>query len=237
MTSKITKNTSLEEVQKQILELVVAEYPQVYLVGGTAINLLYHHRSSEDLDFFTQQYSSKLHREITAMIKQRTGFKYQLIEAETRKKYLPMAIYEFEIRKGLILKVDFVKDVTKLIQPRSQNGIASIDDLYYRKVLTVVGWKANESSIGRALAGGRQKTKDLFDIFYLSTKVMLLSQWFPKNFDRSAYERLTAWHLSIPKQKTTLELMDLIPDCDTKAIFKHLDDEIIYKLNRKYTGI
>lgn len=50
-------------------------------------------------------------------------------------------------------------------------------------------------------------------------------------------ERLAAWYLGIPKQKTVMELLELVPDCDTKAVFKHLDDEIIYKLNQVYTGI
>lgn len=231
------KNNPLREVQERILGLAAAEYPQVYFVGGTAISLLYQHRLSEDLDFFTQKYASKLHREIANYIKRETGFKCHLIEEEKRKKYLPMAIYEFEAGRDLVLKVDFVKDVAELIQPRSKSGIASIDDLYYRKILTVIGWKTDESNIGKALAGGRQKAKDLFDVFYLSTHVMPLNQWFLNYFDRSAYERLAAWYLSVPKQKTVFELMDLVPDCDTKAVLKHLDDEIIYKLNREYTGI
>ena len=29
----------------------------------------------------------------------------------------------------------------------------------------------------------------------------------------------------------------LVPGCDTKLVFKYLDDEIIHKLNREYTGI
>lgn len=223
--------------QKLILEHVAAQYRQVYLVGGTAISLLYGHRISEDLDFFTQKYLPRLHQEIAASIKQKTGYSFRLVEEEKRKKYLPMAVYEFEVGKNLFLKVDFVKDIAALIQLPGPDGIASINDLYYRKILTVIGWKAGESNIGRALAGGRQKTKDLFDLFYLSFHEMPLSRWFPKYFDRPAYERLAAWHFSIPKQKTMLELMDLVPDCDTKAIFKHLDDEIIYKLNREYTGI
>ena len=86
MASKYGKHTSLEAAQKQILDVVSAEYPQVYLVGGTAIGLLYRHRLSEDLDFFTQEYSSKLHQKIVATIKQKTGFKYHLIEEEKRKK-------------------------------------------------------------------------------------------------------------------------------------------------------
>ena len=42
----------LIKAQKQILKLVAGAYPQVYLVGGTALSLLYDHRISEDLDFF-----------------------------------------------------------------------------------------------------------------------------------------------------------------------------------------
>jgi hypothetical protein len=34
-----------------------------------------------------------------------------------------------------------------------------------------------------------------------------------------------------------MELLELAPGCDPRAVFKHLDDEIIYKLNREYTGI
>lgn len=223
--------------QKQILDLVAEAYPQIYLVGGTALSLLYDHRISEDLDFFTQKYSSNLHREIAAFIQRKTGFKYQLIEEEKRKKYLPMAVYEFQAGRGIVLKVDFVKDVAVLFKPRNKNGIANIEDLYYRKLLAVIGWKAGESKVGKALAGGRQKTKDLFDVYYLSAHVKPLNQWFPSYFDLNAYERLTAWYLSIPKQKTVMELLDLVPGCDTKLVFKHLDDEIIHKLNREYAGI
>ncbi|MBI4358180.1 MAG: nucleotidyl transferase AbiEii/AbiGii toxin family protein [Candidatus Omnitrophica bacterium] len=224
----------LEKAQKQILDLVQVAYPQVYLVGGTAINLLYHHRISEDLDFFTQVYSQKLHREIAAFIRKTAGFKYDLVAEEKRKKYVQMAIYEFQITKDLILKVDFVSDYVKVFKPRQKNGIASIEDIYYRKMLAVIGWKARESATGHVLAGGRQKTKDLYDVFFLSAHAETLSGWFPKYFDLKAYERLTAWYLGIPKQKTVLELLDLVPDCDAKFVFSHLDEEIIHKLNRRY---
>ena len=227
----------LIKAQKQILKLVAGAYPQVYLVGGTALSLLYDHRISADLDFFTQKYSSNLHREIAAYIKRKTDFRYRLIEEEKRRKYLPMAVYEFQLEKGAVLKVDFVKDIAELFKPRNTNGIADIEDLYFRKLLAVIGWKAGESKVGKALAGGRQKTKDLFDVYYLSAHVKPLNRWFPGYFDLNAYERLTAWYLSIPKQKTVMELLDLVPGCDTKLVFKHLDDEIIHKLNREYVGI
>ena len=227
----------LERAQKKILGLVADKYPQVYLVGGTAISLLYRHRFSEDLDFFTQAYSSKLHREVAGFIGKETGFKFNLVEEEKRKKYLPMAVYEFMATKDIILKVDFVDDYVELLKPRQKNGIASIDDVYYRKILAVVGWKAGESETGRLLAGGRQKTKDLYDVFFLSKEVQALSDWFPRHFDFKAYERLVAWYFGIPKSKTVMELLELVPDCDTKLLFRHLDDEIIGKLNKRYSGV
>jgi len=228
---------ALEKAQKLILDLVADKYPQIYLVGGTAMSMLYHHRISEDLDFFTQVYSSKLHREITAHVGKETGFKFDLIEEEKRKKYLPMAVYEFQVTKNVILKVDFVSDYMKVLKPRQKNGIASVEDVYYRKMLAVIGWKAGTSETGRMLAGGRQKTKDLYDIFFLSKEVQALSVWFPRHFDLKAYERLAAWYLGVSRQKTVMEMLELVPNCDTRAVFKVLDGEIIEKLNREYSGV
>lgn len=222
------------KIQTQILALVTKQYPQVYLVGGTAIKLLYNHRSSDDLDFFTQNYTQKLHRNIANYIKDNTRFAFDLRDEEKRKNFLPMAVYEFKAGKNLILKIDFAKDVARLIHPPQKNGISSIDDLYYRKILTVIGWKAGESNVGKAVAGGRQKTKDLYDLFYMSTNVAPLSEWFPHHFGRPEYERLADWVFGIRRQKHLMELLDLVPGCDTKGIFKHLEEEIIHKLNKEY---
>lgn len=229
--------TSLLRAQKQILKVVTDKYPQVYLMGGTALSLSYNHRMSEDLDFFTQKYTRKLHREISSYIRQEMGYSFTLVEEERRRGYVNMAVYEFDLTKKAVLKIDFVSDFVDLIKPRQQNGMASIEDIYYRKILAVIGWKAKESHTGRMLAGGRQKTKDLFDIHYLSTYIESLNEWFPRYFNREAYERLVGWYLGIPKQKTVMELLELVPRYDTKAVFKHLDNEIIYKLNVKYLGL
>ncbi len=237
MASNQLTQYPLCKVQKQILSLVAKEFPQVYLVGGTALSLTCNHRISEDLDFFTQTYSSKLHRDIAAFIKNKTGFGFNLVDEEIRKKYVPMAVYEFEVGDELVLKIDFVSDFAGLLKPREKNGIASMADIYYRKMLAVIGWKAGASETGRMLAGGRQKTKDLYDIYFLSAKTERLSEWFPENFDLNAYERLAAWYLGVSRQRTVMELLELVPGCDTKIIFKHLDEEIIQKLNKRYLNI
>lgn len=231
------KTSELEKAQKKILGLVIGEYPQVYLVGGTAISLLYHHRVSEDLDFFTQTYSAKLHKGIAGFIGKKTGLRIVLVDEEKRKRYVQMAVYECHVAKNLILKIDIVKDPDRALQPRQQNGIASMEDIYYRKMRAIIGWKAGQSDTGRMLPGGRQKTKDLYDVFFLSSNVQLLSSWFPTHFNLNDYQRLTAWYLAIPKQSAMTELLELIHNCDTRRVFKHLDDEILVKLNKAYSGI
>jgi len=216
---------------------VAAAFPDMYLVGGTAISLQYHHRLSEDLDFFMQAYSRKRHREAAAWIKRQTGFACRLVDEEIRKKYLPMAVYEFETPGGHVLKVDFVKDFARLIGPRQPNGMASNADIYYRKLMAVMGWKAAKSRTGILTAGGRQKTKDLYDVYFLSKEVSPLCRWFSSHFGPEDYERLAAWYLHIPKQRAVMELMDLVPGCDAKDVFRELDDQILYRLNREYGAV
>ena len=226
----------LLRAQKAISKLVAAQYPQVYLVGGTAMSLRYRHRASEDLDFFTQAYTRALHRQIAASIRRHTGSPCVLVSEEVRRKYVPMAVYDCTISPGVSLKLDVVRDIAPLLKPRGPDGVASMEDIYYRKLLAVIGWRAGASAIGRVMAGGRQKTKDLFDLWHLSQHVEPLSEWFPKHFDQAAYERLVAWYLGIPKQKATGELLELAPGCDTKTVFSALDEEVIHQLNRVFVG-
>ncbi len=223
--------------QRHILKWVSEVYPQVYLVGGTSLSLIYGHRFSEDLDFFTQKYSPKLHREIAAFIGKKTGRPIRLVDAETRKKYVQMAVYELDLDRSTALKIDIVSDIAPLLEPRNPDGMASVDDIYYRKILAVTGWTAKRSVIGRALAGGRQKTKDLYDLYFLSCKVRLLHEWFPEHFHLADYEQLVAWYLSVPKQRTISELLELSPRADVRGIFRHLDDQIIRKLNERYVTL
>jgi len=229
----------LEKTHRKLLTLVIGKYPQFYLVGGTAISLLYGykvHRVSEDLDFFTQEYSPKLHREVASFVRGEAGFDFDLKEEEKRKKYLPMAVYEFKAGE-LIVKVDFVKDYAKLFYDPQKNGIASVEDIYYRKIMAVIGWKAGQSEVGQLLAGGRQKTKDIYDVFFLSNEAEKLSTWFPRYFGLPEYERLAAWWLGIPRQDTIMELLELVPGCDTRKVVMHLDEEIIHKLHSRYMRI
>lgn len=81
---------TLIKAQQAMLRLVAERYPTVYLVGGTAISLIYHHRVSEDLDFFTPHYTRRLHRDIAAYLRRRTGYPGMLVDEERRRRYVNM---------------------------------------------------------------------------------------------------------------------------------------------------
>jgi len=64
--------------QKKITRLVTSSFKDYYLTGGTALAFYYNHRFSEDLDFFTQKYSSNVPDQIMDFVSQETGLSYRL---------------------------------------------------------------------------------------------------------------------------------------------------------------
>ncbi len=145
-----------------------------------------------------------------------------------------MAVYNFEVGKKPDLKVDFVEDFDRLLHPVKEDGIASVDDLYLRKMRAAIGWTEKVSPIGRPMAGGRQASRDLFDLWYLSEHHSPLSEWFPQHFGWEEYARLAAWLRAMSTQATLLDLLNVAPDCDVRRIRVHLENQIYDRLNRIY---
>ncbi len=223
------------QVQKKILKVVVSlGLPNFYLVGGTALTFRFRHRLSEDLDFFTSAWSKSLHQKVARYITKKTGFTGRLVNETTRHGRVKMAVYNFEIGSKPGLKVDFVEDFDRLIHPVEKDGITSVDDLYLRKIRAAIGWTEKASSIGRPMAGGRQASRDMFDLWYLSEHHSPLSEWFPQHFVRSEYARLAAWLRAMSTQTILLDLMDVAPGCDVRRIRSHLENQVYDRLNRTY---
>ena len=57
------------------------------------------------------------------------------------------------------LKVDFVEDLERLLHPIAKDGIASVDDIYLRKIRAAIGWTEKVSPIGRPVAGSRRASR------------------------------------------------------------------------------
>lgn len=223
------------QAQKKILRAVVSlGLPDLYLVGGTALTFRFRHRVSEDLDFFTSAWSKSLHQKVARHICKETGFSGRLVNETTRRGRVKVAVYNFEVGKKSDLKIDFVEDFDRLLHPVAKDGIASVDDLYLRKMRAAIGWTEKVSPIGRPIAGGRQASRDLFDLWYLSEHHSPLSEWFPQHFGRAEYARLAAWLRAMSTQATLLDLLNVAPDCDVRRIRGHLENQIYDRLNRIY---
>lgn len=225
---------ALFNAQKQILRVVASSHSNVYLVGGTALAIRYKHRYSEDLDFFTQRWTKALHRTLAKRITAATGFPAKLIAEQRKPGQAGVAFYNFQITAKDLLKVDVIEDFDRLLHPVGSDGIASLDDIYLRKLRAVIGWRGKRSPTGQELSGGREEAKDLYDLWYLSAHHAPLHEWFPAHFGREDYARLTHWLQTMTRQETTFALLDVAPGCDTKRIIRHLEDQIYDRLNRVY---
>ncbi|HAM41877.1 MAG TPA: hypothetical protein DDX89_02115 [Candidatus Omnitrophica bacterium] len=227
---------ALRKAQEQILRAVVSSVSKVYLVGGTALALRYRHRDSEDLDFFTQRWTKALHRTLAKRITATTGFSAKLISEQRKSGQAGVAFYNFQVTAKDLLKVDVIEDVDRLLHPVGPDGIASLDDIYLRKLRAVIGWRSKSLSTGQELSGGRQEAKDMFDLWYLSVHHAPLHEWFSAHFGREDYARLARWLQAMTRQDTAFALLDVAPGCDTKRILRHLEDQIYDRLNRVYVS-
>lgn len=225
----------LVQAQKKVLRAVTSlGHPELYLIGGTALAFRFRHRESEDLDFFTPKWSRSLHQKIARCIRRETGFPGELVAETTKRGQSKMAVYNFQIGGELTLKVDLVQDLDRLLHPVGKDGIASVDDIYLRKIRAAIGWMGKSSLAGHPMAGGRQTAKDKYDLWYLSEHYEPLSIWFPKHFVREDYARLVMWLRTMTTQAAVFGLLDAKSGCDTRRIQKHLEDQINDKLNRVY---
>lgn len=222
----------VKKEQKRVAKLVAKQFKNYYLTGGTALAFYFNHRFSEDLDFFTQQYVSKEPEEIMGFIKDKTRFSFQLDFEQDGPDVLPIKIYYLEIKKGIALKIDFVKDSIKNLH-KVKNGLHSIEDIYCRKIFAAIGTRKAQSATGMVMATGRQAVKDLFDIYYLSTKYFPISKFFFKHFPMNEAARLDVWYRGFNRTEAKLELVDTIPQVDPGKVFAYLDREIFEKMPDK----
>jgi len=222
----------IQKEQKRITDLVIKKFKDYYLTGGTALAFYFKHRFSEDLDFFSQKYQKSDPDKIMKYIAAETGFDYQLDTQQDDPKLIPMKVYFMELKDKQVLKIDFVKDYVENVGA-IKNGLHSVEDIYRRKMYAAIGMQGKESDTGREVATGRQSVKDLFDIYYLSSKYKPLSEIFFEYFPYNQAERLDVWYRGFDRMEAKLSLMDLVSGIDTGKVFKYLDDQILKKIPAK----
>lgn len=230
---KFTKRQEyIQREQRKIADIVTEKFKDYYLTGGTALAFYFSHRFSEDLDFFTQKYKEVYPDKIMSHVSGRTSFKFILESEQNKVGLVPMKIYFMELKKSSVLKIDFVQDFSENLKP-TNNGVHSIEDIYYRKIIAALGLRGKETDTGRLIPTGRQSAKDLIDLYFLSQKFMPVSDFFLEYFSYDKVELLINWYRSYERMELKLELLRLIPHVNTDIILKYLDREILKALPKK----
>lgn len=165
-------------------------------------------------------------------ISQLSGFKFKLDAEQDDPKLIPMKVYFLELKRGCVLKIDFVQDFEKNIKG-IKNGLHSLEDIYHRKMSIGTRTAGKIDVTGKEIPSGRQSVKDLFDIYYLSKHHKPLSEFFFEYFSYDKAKGLIAWYGGFNRIDLKVGLLDLISKVDTGEVIKHLDSEILKKLPEK----
>ena len=114
--------------QRRIVRMVTKKFKEYYLTGGTALSFYFDHRFSEDLDFFTQGYKREDPDRIMKFIYKKTGFNFKLDAEQDDPKLIPMKVYFLELKRGTVLKIDFVQDFEKNLKG-IKKGLHSVEEI------------------------------------------------------------------------------------------------------------
>ncbi len=207
----------IPEIRGKVLKIMAGKLEGFYLAGGTALSVYYfQHRESFDLDFFTKDFLRPKIEELMSALSKDIGLDVELIGEQDKQGYVRMMIYSLKIDVDLVLKIDFVEDVYKLVEPLKQiDGIPvlSIQDIYFRKILTSCGSIGKMDTVGRMkFAGGRQEAKDFFDLFYLSNTYMPLSKFVQRYCQQSQKESIIVWFRTYDRFEIKSGLTEIITD-------------------------
>ena len=224
------KREKEEKFIREILNSLAGKLEGFYMVGGTALSLFYFkHRFSFDIDFFTRNFDFKKIDKITGYLKEKFSLEIlQKMEEENKAKVI---VYEVKYR-NLKTKVDFVEDFFELLKPINiVNGIpvASLQDIYLRKIYAICGFWKEEDIVGRdKIVGGREEAKDFFDLYFLSSTFLPLSKFVNLYPSKVIKENLIIWFRTYDRFKIKSGLADLKTnhEIDYSLMEKHFKKEI-----------
>jgi hypothetical protein len=161
-----------------------------------------------------------------------------IIKELSQKNKVKIAVYTVKLNKETELKLDFVEDYFPLIKmPKKINGIcvASLEDIYLRKLCAVSGTARGIGETGRPLMrGGRQEAKDFYDLYFLSHTFMPIADFSFKYGSQLLREGLIRWFRSFDRFEIKTGLLDLkskkeVSYQDMERHFKKGIDKILEK--------
>ena len=161
-----------EAVLAKLQAMGDAQFNAAKLCGGTALARFWlGHRVSYDLDFFLPE-GFRAAEIAVALKKSGIGFETKDIVDDPKKAN---QLHGYVLHEGQRLKVSFIEDAyfnfyPGVLKPLGRLTVLTeeVPGLYHRKLRTVAGSGAE----GDSFEGGRQKARDLFDLYVLSTSFM-----------------------------------------------------------------
>lgn len=224
---------------EKALSILSGQIDGFYLAGGTPLSVYYfNHRESYDLDFFTVDYSRKKIEKITSILDNAFKVKMELEEEQNKTDRARYQIYRIKVGSSSV-KIDFVEDVFPLLKPlRNVDGIPvlNIEDIYIRKIYATCGISEKIDLAGKQIfKGGRQEAKDYFDLYFLSTTFMPLSEFAAKYCSQTQMESIIVWYKTYSRLDIKSGLADIstnkkIDFYDTEHHFKNEIEQLIRKL-------
>lgn len=226
-------NKDLKNHQLHILKSLADQIDDFYLVGGTALSLFYFdHRESEDLDFFTKSFSPARVVQVVDYLKSQLPAAVELkVDNLSETNQIKVMVYNVQM-ENRIIKIDFVEDVYDLINPflrRDGINILSVEDIYLKKIFAVGGFATGLNEVGQIkFEGGRQKAKDLFDLYYLSKKFLSLSEFVGQYCDQPRKEGIIRWFRKFDRLEMKIDLIDIKTkeNIEFRDIDKHFQEEV-----------
>ena len=222
------------EIANKILPVLRNKLMGFALAGGTALSKYYFkHRESFDLDFFSKQggFSKEQAEKIIDEIRNQLSVSIKLVDEKNQVGLVRMLIYIVKIDTETEYKIDFVEDYVDLQSSLNNfDGIPvySLVDIYLRKIITVTGHVKSEDMVGRDLmVGGRQEAKDFYDLYFLSTRHLQISDFVSGLGDRYK-EALINWYNTFDRISMKTGVLDLIADdpVEFPIIDKHFKEQI-----------
>jgi len=208
------------------------QFSAAKLCGGTALSRCWlNHRLSYDLDFFLP-HGFKADQLAVSLKSGGIVFETKDLVDDSRKAN---QLHGYVLHQGQQLKVSFIEDAYFDLYPPVMRPFGStvvrtedVPGLYHRKLRTVAGSAAE----GDSVEGGRQKARDLFDLYVLSQVFMPIKPFIeslPYAFPNSAFDNGLA---NMPWYELMDELSEIV--CDNQW---NQATEVVFLQNALYEQI
>ena len=126
------------------------------------------------------------------------------------------------------------RDCTKNIKKRSMEGMHSVEDIYFRKILAATGTGTKENLTGHLVpTKGAKPQRFVRHLFSVIKFQIALSDFVFEYFAKDQIELLDTWYKTFDRTELKLELADMVPGVNVRKVLIHLDKQILNQISAK----